>query len=305
MKRVPLDQEKKTIRLSSWLGVTVAVFELAMFFVSGSQAILIDGVYDAVDVVILVIYQMLLPLIYKPVSERIPFGFAQVETLFILIKGSVLIVVTSMIIYNDIVIILNGGTSIDTKQVLIFEAFLTLFCIFGYFIVRRLGRKLKTPMIKVELITWKIDVFLSLGAFLAFFMEIPFLHFHVLEWLVPYIDPLVSCVIAVLMLPEPTRAFIKAIRGLVLMAPSEEKLERIRTLCHETLSDYPYEIDFIDAVRTGRKMWISLYFTTEGNMIKVPQLKQATMDLKKALSTIYRDLDVEMIPEIHPDNSAE
>ena len=163
MKRVPLDQEKKTIRLSSWLGVTVAVFELAMFIVSGSQAILIDGVYDAMDVVILVIYQMLLPLIYKPVSERIPFGFAQVETLFILIKGSVLIVVTSMIIYNDIVIILNGGTSIDTKQVLIYEAFLTLFCIFGYFVVRRLGRKLKTPMIKVELITWKIDVFLSLG----------------------------------------------------------------------------------------------------------------------------------------------
>ena len=283
MKRVPLDQEKKTIRLSSWLGVTVAVFELAMFIVSGSQAILIDGVYDAMDVVILVTYQMLLPLIYKPVSERIPFGFAQVETLFILIKGSVLIVVTSMIIYNDIVIILNGGTSI----------------------VRRLGRKLKTPMIKVELITWKIDVFLSLGAFLAFFMEIPFLHFHVLEWLVPYIDPLVSCVIAMLMLPEPTRAFIKAIRGLVLMAPSEEKLERIRTLCHETLSDYPYEIDFIDAVRTGRKMWISLYFTTEGNMIKVPQLKQATMDLKKALSTIYLNLDVEMIPEIHPDNPAE
>ena len=137
MKRVPLDQEKKTIRLSSWLGVTVAVFELAMFIVSGSQAILIDGVYDAMDVVILVTYQMLLPLIYKPVSERIPFGFAQVETLFILIKGSVLIVVTSMIIYNDIVIILNGGTSIDTKQVLIFEAFLTLFCIFGYFVVRR------------------------------------------------------------------------------------------------------------------------------------------------------------------------
>ena len=87
MKRVPLDQEKKTIRLSSWLGVTVAVFELAMFIVSGSQAILIDGVYDAMDVVILVIYQMLLPLIYKPVSERIPFGFAQVETLFILILG--------------------------------------------------------------------------------------------------------------------------------------------------------------------------------------------------------------------------
>ena len=300
MKKEPLNQEKKTIAMSTVLGVVVALCEIAMFVLSGSQAILIDGVYDTMDVTILVIYQLLLPLIYKPISERIPYGFAQVETLFILIKGSALISITTLIIYDDIQIILEGGTSIDTKQVLLFEAFLTLFCIFGYTVVRHLGRKMNTPMIRVELITWKIDVLLSLGAFLAFFMEIPFLHFHVLEWLVPYIDPLVSCVIAALMLPEPTKAFIHAIRGLVLMAPSEEKMERIRRLCHDVLSDYPYEIDFLDVVRTGRKVWISLYFTTEGNNIKVPQLKRATEDLKAAISTIYTDPYVELVPEIHP-----
>ncbi len=305
MKRIPMDQEKRAIATSTWLGVIVAVFEIGMFLLSGSQAILIDGVYDSMDVTILVIYQMLLPLIYKPISERIPYGFAQVETLFILIKGSVLISVTAFIIYQDIVIILQGGTSIDTRQVLIFEAFLTVFCVFGYAVVRKLGNKLNTPMIRVELLTWRIDVLLSLGAFLAFFMEIPFLHFHVLEWLVPYIDPLVSCIIAALMLPEPTRAFIRAVRGLVLMAPSEEKLERIRGLCHEVLSDYPYEIDFLDVVRTGRKVWISLYFTTEGNTIKVPQLKKATEDLKIAISSIYTDPYVELIPEIHPESEEE
>ena len=300
-----MDQEKRAISTSTWLGVIVAVFEIGMFLLSGSQAILIDGVYDSMDVTILVIYQMLLPLIYKPISERIPYGFAQVETLFILIKGSVLISVTAFIIYQDIVIILQGGTSIDTRQVLIFEAFLTIFCIFGYAIVRKLGNKLNTPMIRVELLTWKIDVLLSLGAFLAFFMEIPFLHFHVLEWLVPYIDPLVSCIIAALMLPEPTRAFVRAVRGLVLMAPSEEKLERIRGICDEVLADYPYEIDFLDVVRTGRKVWISLYFTTVGNTIKVPQLKKATEDLKIAISSIYTDPYVELIPEIHPGTEEE
>ena len=305
MKKIPIDQEKKTIATSTWLGVVVAIFEIGMFILSGSQAILIDGVYDSMDVTILVIYQLLLPLIYKPISERIPYGFAQVETLFILIKGSVLIIITTLIIYDDIVIILQGGTSIDTKQVLVFEAFLTLFCIFGYITVRRLGRKLNTPMIRVELITWKIDVLLSLGAFIAFFMEIPFLHFHVLEWLVPYIDPLVSCIIAALMLPEPTKAFVNAIRGLVLMAPSEEKLERIRGICDEVLSDYPYEVDFLDVVRTGRKVWISLYFTTEGNTIKVPQLKRATEALKVAISAIYTDPYVELVPEIHPGSEEE
>jgi len=295
-----IDQEKKTIGASTILGIIVAVFEVVMYWMSHSQAILIDSVYDTMDVTILVIYQLLLPLIYKPISERIPYGFAQVETLFILIKGSILVIVTSLVIYDDIVIMLHGGTSIDTGRVLMFEAVLTVFCVFGWLLVRHLGRKLGTPMIKVELTTWKIDVFLSLGAFLAFFMEIPLRHYHVMEWLIPYIDPLVSCVIAALMLPEPVQAFIKAIRGLVLMAPSEEKLEQIRSICHETLSAYPYEIDFIDAVRTGRKYWISLYFTTEGNLISVHQLKKATEDLKQAISAVYPNLYVEMVPEIHP-----
>lgn len=300
-----IDQEKRTISVSTMLGVIVAIFEVAMFLISGSQAILIDGVYDSMDVTLLVIYQLLLPLIYKPVSEKVPFGYAQIETIFILIKGAILITVTALIIYDDICIILDGGTSIDTGQVLAFEGFITVFCVFGYALVRHLGKKLRTPMIKVELITWKIDVWLSFGAFMAFFMEIPLMHFHVLEWVVPYIDPLVSCVIAALMLPEPTRAFVRSLRELVLMAPSEERLEQIRQICHETLASYPYEIDFIDAVRTGRKVWISLYFTTEGNMIRVPQLKAATNDLKKEISKIYPNLYVEMIPEIHPGSEEE
>ncbi len=274
-----------------------------MYFATHSHAILIDGVYDGMDVVILAAYQMLIPLLYKPVSEKVPYGFAQVESLFILIKGSILILVTLLVIYNNIVDILHGGSNLDTGLILWFEFALTVFCVAGWLLMRHLSRRLRTPMIKVEVITWKIDVFLSLGAFLGFGMELPFRHYDVLEWTIPYIDPVISCVIAALMLPEPTKAFIKAIRELVLMAPPEDKIEEIRTIVTDGLRGYPYDVDFIDAVRTGRRLWISLYVTTPSNLMNIRQLKEATDKLRALLSARYVGVYLELVPDVAPETS--
>jgi cation diffusion facilitator family transporter len=300
--KLRIQDEKKAIRVSTTLGVIVAIAEVLMYLATHSQAILIDGIYDSMDVFILVIYQLLIPLLYKPVSEKIPYGFAQVESLFILIKGSILIIVTLLVIYDNIQVILHGGSHLDTGLILYFEFALTLFCVAGWLLMRFLGRKLKTPMIKVEIITWKIDVFLSLGAFLGFGLEIPFHYYHVLEWTIPYIDSVISCVIAALMLPEPTRAFINAIRELVLMAPPAEKIEEIRAIAAEGLKDYPYDVDFIDAVRTGRRLWISLYVTTKGNIMNIKQLKEATDKLRALLSARYTGVYLELVPDVAPDS---
>lgn len=295
--------ERRAIRVSTTLGVLVAIAEIIMYFITSSQAILIDSIYDGMDVVILVLYQILLPLLYEPVSEKIPYGYAQVESLFILVKGSILIIVTLLVIYNNIRVILSGGASLDTGLILDYEFGLTVFCLFGYMLMRYLGRKMNTPMIKVELITWKIDVFLSLGAFLGFGLAIPFTKYHFLQWTIPYIDSVISCIIAALMLPEPVKAFIKAIRELVLMAPSEKKLEEIRQLAGQVLENYPYEVDFIDAVRTGRKLWIDFYVVTESNIMDIRQLKKATMELKELLSRHYEGVYVDLIPDIAPETS--
>lgn len=295
--------EKRVIRVSTTLGILVAIAEIIMYFVTHSQAILIDSIYDGMDVVILVLYQLLLPLLYKPVSEKNPYGYAQVESLFILVKGSVLIIVTLMVIYDNIRLILAGGSRLDTGLILDYEFGLTLFCLAGYLLMRYLGSRMNTPMIRVELITWKIDVFLSLGAFLGFGLAVPFRHFHVLEWTIPYIDAVISCVIAALMLPEPFRAFVKAVHELVLMAPSEEKINEIRSLARQVLRNYPYEVDFVDAVRTGRKLWIEFYVTTEGDIMDIRQLKQATMELKDLLSRHYEGVFVDLVPDVSPDTT--
>ena len=52
----------------------------------------------------------LVPLMYKPSSESHPFGYQQIESLFVVVKGAIMIAVTVGLIINNIQIIFHGGS---------------------------------------------------------------------------------------------------------------------------------------------------------------------------------------------------
>ena len=97
---------------------------------------------------------------------------------------------------------------------------------------------------------------------------------------------------------------LKAYGGGPLGAIPKEKLEEIRSLAGQVLENYPYEVDFVDAVRTGRKLWIDFYVTTESNIMDIRQLKKATMELKELLSKHYDGVYVDLIPDITPEKDS-
>ena len=85
------------------------ILEIIMAVYTSSQAVLLDAVYDAVELSMIFISISLVPLLYKPSSEKRPFGYLQVESLFVLIKGLVMASVTIGLIINNIQILLHGG----------------------------------------------------------------------------------------------------------------------------------------------------------------------------------------------------
>ena len=59
----------------------------AMAIATGSQAVLLDAVYDGVEFFMLLPSVFLIPLLYRPSNEQHPFGYMQLETLFVVVKG--------------------------------------------------------------------------------------------------------------------------------------------------------------------------------------------------------------------------
>ena len=78
--------ENKILRLSLGGTITFTVLEIIASFVLGSKTVMTDGIFDLFDLLLLLPMFILVPFLYKPVSEKKPYGFSQIESLLVLVK---------------------------------------------------------------------------------------------------------------------------------------------------------------------------------------------------------------------------
>lgn len=68
--------------VSLYANLMFVVVELVMAIVTGSQAVLLDGVYDGIEFVMLLPSIFLIPLLYKPSNEKYPFGLCDGDCVY-------------------------------------------------------------------------------------------------------------------------------------------------------------------------------------------------------------------------------
>ena len=77
---------EKTILNISLIGSLIfLIAEIVVAIVTNSNAVFMDVVYDVADLIMIGPFILLIPLLYKKETEKRPYGFSQVESLFIMI----------------------------------------------------------------------------------------------------------------------------------------------------------------------------------------------------------------------------
>ena len=114
-------KEKLILKISFFSGLLFAVLEFLFAIYSHSQSSLIDAVYDTVELVFIALLLFLIPLFHKPISEKRPFGYFQIETIFIIIKGIMMLSVTLGVLAEVLHSIISGGNNVDNGLVSIFQ----------------------------------------------------------------------------------------------------------------------------------------------------------------------------------------
>lgn len=292
-----MKKESNILKLSLILSAIFVIVELAMAIIGKSQAMLVDCVFGIADLVIMVIISVLLPLIYKPVTEKRPYGYSQVESIFIIVKGISIGIITIFLIMDNIEIILNGGSKLNASWLVICQVILEAFNIISYAYLKNKSKKVNTPVISVDLIEWKIGMVTTLGMFTAFLMQF-ILEYTRFSFIAPYIDSVFAIVISVIMLQEPIKMVVEAFKSLILFAPEKDTLEEIKKIVKAKIRKYPYDVTFYDVVRTGRKIWIELYIKSYNSNINLKELKEAKKEVEEKLKEEFEEIYVEFTPEI-------
>lgn len=292
-----MKSEKQMMSLPVYAGLFFSAVEIMMALYANSQAILMDSIYDFAEAVVLGLVVFLIPLFYKPVSERKPFGYAQVESLVILGKGILLIAVTVGLIFANIQMIIHGGNDIDQKLIGNFEFILAIICAIVLMMLLYMNRKQHSLLVDAEIIGWKIDVFSSIGVGIAFLIG-SFLEHTQYAWLSPYTDQIIAIIIAIIMLPQPIQMIRESIKNIVLFAPEDEIVAEIKDCATDIFDDYAYDITFYDIIQTGRKLWVEIYVKSRSNMLNVAQLKHMKTKVEQVLEKHFGDVDVQITPDL-------
>lgn len=283
--------------VSLYANLFFVVVELVMAVYTGSQAVLLDAVYDGIEFFMLLPSIFLIPLLYKPANEKRPFGYMQLETIFLVVKGITMTAVTIGLIANNITLLLHGGRAISFDTVAYFELFACALGVAVTLYLMRKNRNLNSPLITVEMEGWKIDSVISLGMAAAFLLPI-LLPFQWLRPVTPYLDQIITIVLSMIMLPVPIKAVITGIRDLMLIPPEKETIQEIKQIVESILSKYNCSNLYYEIVKTGRRLWISVYVTLEKDEVSLLRFQIAQTRCIEALAQKYSDFYFELLPEI-------
>lgn len=290
-------KERKIILFSLFAGLVLLFIEIAMSIETNSQAMLMDALYDSIDIIIVVLTLFLINLYHKPISEKKPFGFSQLESFFILLKTFMILALNVSIIINAVVLIVNGGREVDVTTISVFQFVLFIGNLVTWIMIRHFNKKINSPTIKAEVLSWKADVFYSIGLAFAFFM-VQFLKGTKFNNLVLYFDQIVFIISGIIMLPDLLKVLKENITSVLLFAPSDELVSKIKSIVEKSLENMDAEILHYDIIKTGRKIWISIYFKTMNDILDVKQLKQKTLECSEKLNKQIGNVYFELVPDV-------
>lgn len=287
-------KEKTILRLSFVAGLAFALVELIFAIYSHSQSALTDAVYDASELVFIALLLFLTPLFHKPVSEKHPYGYFQLESIFLIVKGVMMLSVTLGVGVEVIESALSGGNPVDDLQVSLFQLCLGVASVVIYVIMRGVNKNSSSPTVEAELMGWRLDIGYSLGMSLAFFAS-SFLVKTPLAFIAPYFDQIIAVLVMVFMLPESVKMLWSSVRDIFLFSPDEELVEQIKQICTESMENYAFSPVFFDITRTGRHLWVAVYFKVSSATLAVKQLKKATEEVNQKISSQLEECTCELI----------
>lgn len=287
-------KEKTILRLSFVAGLAFALVELIFAIYSHSQSALTDAVYDASELVFIALLLFLTPLFHKPVSEKHPYGYFQLESIFLIVKGVMMLSVTLGVVVEVIESALSGGNPVDDLQVSLFQLCLGVASVVIYVIMRGVNKNSSSPTVEAELMGWRLDIGYSLGMSLAFFAS-SFLVKTPLAFIAPYFDQIIAVLVMVFMLPESVKMLWSSVRDIFLFSPDEELVEQIKQICTESMENYAFSPVFFDITRTGRHLWVAVYFKVSSATLAVKQLKKATEEVNQKISSQLEECTCELI----------
>ncbi|MDL2228025.1 cation diffusion facilitator family transporter [Bacteroidales bacterium OttesenSCG-928-K03] len=179
-----MDKNEKVLLRTSWVSTIgnfiLSVAKLIIGFISGSMAVISDGIDSATDVVISIVMIITAKIMGRPPSKKFAYGYEKAESIatkvlsFVIFYAGIQMMITTI----------RGLFSAETKEMPSFIAiYVTIFSIVCKLALAlyqyKKGKKINSSLLKANAINMSNDVIISLGVLVGllftFILDLPIL----------------------------------------------------------------------------------------------------------------------------------
>ena len=266
------DSEQGVLRVSIAVIVAFAVLGVAFGLLSGSFAIVFDGVYSLIDASMTTVALLVANLIStstagdmrnKRLVERFTMGFWHLEPIVLGVTGLLLTGAAMYALISAIDSFMTGGRELHFGRALGYAAITLVTCIVMWVFETRANRRIGSSFVALDAKGWLMAALLA-GALLVAFAAGLLVEGTQWAWMAPYIDPAVLMLVCLVIIPMPLGTIRQALKDILLVTPQDLK-DHVDAVARQVVQRY----EFIDhrayVARVGRGRQIERAFSAPAN----------------------------------------
>ena len=247
--------ERGALVLSAVAAALLAAVGIAAALVTGSGAILLDGLFNLCFAVAALFTLRVAQLLARPDDADYPFGYLFFEPLINTVKGLLILGVSAFALIDAVIALASGGREVEFGPAALYAAAATVTCLA---VVWALRRAAASPLVAADVETWTVNAVVSGGVLAGFLLAI---------WLqraghagaALFVDPAMVAIVILLSGPVPVRMALGGLLALLNRAPSGTVVAGMEAEVRRALGDLPVTRIWVRAIQPGRTAYVVVH----------------------------------------------
>ncbi len=262
--------EQGLLRVSIAVTILLAGVGILFGILSGSFAIIFDGIYAMTDASMTVLALVVSNLIASsatdeknPLVKHFTMGFWHLEPMVLGLNGILLTGAAIYALINAVSSIMNGGRLFDFGAAITYSVVTLVITISMAVVSARANRTIQSEFVALDVKSWIMSSGLT-GALLVAFLGGALIQGTEHEWLSPYIDPVALALVCLVIIPIPAGTIRRALTDILLVTPADLK-SHVDAVAEAVVQRHGFLSYRAYVARVGRGRQIELYFIVPGN----------------------------------------
>jgi predicted Co/Zn/Cd cation transporter (cation efflux family) len=248
--------EASLLKLSVAATVLIAGLGVLFGLISGSLAIIFDGLFSVVDAAVTWLMLVVARLVARESNQRFQYGYWHLEPLVVALKAAVLMTLVAFGFLGAVQGLMAGGYSPALGPAILYAVLTVAICAGTWFWLWRHNSRIGSALVAIDMKAWAASGIITSALLVAFLAALAMRGTR-FEHLIPYVDPAVLALLSLVILPVPWKDARSAFADIFGIVP-EDLDARVHAVMDAFVARHGFAGYQSYVTRTGRARFIEI-----------------------------------------------